>query len=55
MHAHYLILSIEPMDDDNVLKDKSFNISKLKGYESGRQSAKPFVTTVEELMQNIVP
>ena len=52
--VHYLIMSLKSINSDNLLYAKAFDVSKLEGCGKGRLSSNPFVTTVEDLLNNIV-
>ena len=53
-NGHYLIVSLSPVDKNNQLSGKLFDVSKLEGYKSGRQSGKTFVTTINDLEKSII-
>lgn len=50
-HDYYLIFTIEPVTDKEF-ENVKWDFKNLKNYTSGRASAKPFTTTLAELMQN---
>jgi hypothetical protein len=53
-NKHYLLVNLRPVDKDNPLFGKMFDVSKLEGYKKGHQSSKTFVTTVNELEKSII-
>ena len=45
----YLVYTIEKIDN-NEFRDIEWDISKLNGYKSGHQSARPFAVSLADLM-----
>ncbi len=50
---YYLVYKVELVQDKEFLKQR-WDITKLKGYKSGRASALPFAVSMTELMKTIV-
>lgn len=46
----YLVYSISEVEEPE-LRDRTWDVAHLSGYEGGRMSARPFVVTLEELMK----
>lgn len=50
----YLVVELEPLTQSEF-SNLTFEFTKLKNYEQGRNSALPFTTTLAELMKNSLP
>lgn len=50
----YLVVELEPLTQSEF-SNLTFEFTKLKNYEQGRNSALPFTTTLAELIKNSLP